>query len=142
MSFFIAKRVVRYKERDCIPAYSEMSWFINFCAATSSASKNVALPCASADEFASLRRLLPCTPLLPHCHLHALNSMAFYSQHPFEGRARDKYPSLVMLVSPEPKSYLPSIVQTGLLLLFSRVIQVSDGCLDIGSASVNLQRTF
>lgn len=38
-----------------------------------------------------------------------------------------KYPSLVMFVSLEPKCYLPSVGQTSLLLLFSRVIQVSDG---------------
>lgn len=119
MVFFIAKSVARCKERDCIPAYLEMSWFISFCAATSaSVSENTALPCASAGAFASLHRLLLHAPLLPHCHLHALSSIAFYSEHPFVGRVHDEYRSLIMLVSPEPKCCLPSVGQTGLFLLF------------------------
>lgn len=102
---------------------------------SSSVSKITALPCASAD--ASLHKLLLRTPLLPRCHLHSLNSMAFCSQHPFEGRACNKYPSLLMLVSLEPKCYLLHVGQIGVLLLFLRIIEISDGCLDISSASVN-----
>lgn len=142
--FFIAKSVARCKQCDCIPAYLEMSWFISFCAATSaSVCENTALPCASAGAFASLHRLLLHAPLLPRCHLHALSSIAFYSEHQFAGRVHDECQSLIMLVSPEPKCYLPSIGQTGLLLLFLGVNWSKWWLFGYQqSPSVNFLRTF
>ncbi|XP_054067194.1 uncharacterized protein LOC128913511 [Rissa tridactyla] len=47
----------------------------------------------STRQLKALERLLLHTALLPRCHLHALNSMAFYGQHPFVGRVHHKYPS-------------------------------------------------